>query len=205
MIINYITFTDQITAIIKLRSKNFVNTNCDIANLISMVYTDIMNEVNLTYEKYPYTISDDKIITLTNEKLDTDGLTVLTIYKEVFDIVDEHDDTLGKQILKTDNSKYRYVDDLYREDNKGKTIYFVRSTIPAIDSLDSKMYNKMFVALVEGLMYHIQASIPDTADGQIINLQYQRYYAAKKELLNSLPQVAYIPKHANERSDYGDI
>ncbi len=202
MISSYESFLTQLEAAIIFRSKNFVNTDCDIHVLTAMVYTDIANEMNLRYEKYPYIINDEILIYLDTDILDVDLETIGT-YKDVYDIVDQYDNTLMKEIVKTDTNTYRYVHDQYRKNNIDATIYFVRSVIPDISQLDNRLYNKLLAVMIEGIMWHIQASIPATADGQIINLALQRYYSQKTALLNSMPQVQYIKKRVNVGDDYG--
>lgn len=193
MIKSYENFKDSIERLIIFRAKNFAVTDCDVGILIDIVYTDIANEINLKYEKYPYLISDDTMIIL--PKNDTAKVSEITVtYKDVFDIVDEDDNTIVDEIIKTDTDQYRYVHDEYREKNKGKQIFFIRSIIPDISTLDNRMYNKLSNAMVEGIMYQIQESIPAPTDRDMINFTIQRYFKAKEALLNSLPQVSYVRK-----------
>jgi len=204
MIISYEQFDDKLKKLVIFRAKNFVTTDCDVNTLIDLVYNDIANDVNLAYDKYAYTISDETLITLPKDN-STDTAEATLYYKDVYDIVDEDDNTLAKAIVKTYVDTYRYISDNYRASNNGKTIYFIRSVVPSIETLDNMMYSKIMQVMIEGIMYHIQASIPDPSDGQVTNLTAQRYFAAKTQLKNSLPQVDYIKKHVKYGDNYGSI
>ena len=196
MLTSYSAFKDRLISVIKIRSRNFVNTDCDIDALAHIVYNDIISEVNLKWYKQPYVISDEELIVLpANNIVGDDTATVTEFYKRVYDIVDEDDCNITDYIIRTDNDTYRYISLEYRDYNKGKTIYFVRSVAATIETLNLEQYHLILSAMVEGIMYYVQASIPDPNDGQTVNLAYQRYVAEKKKLINKLPQVQYVPKH----------
>ena len=52
----YSDFISRIGSVIKIRSKNFVNTDCSIEELIRLVYNDIMTKINLSFVKDEYLI-----------------------------------------------------------------------------------------------------------------------------------------------------
>ena len=196
MLTSYENFIFDLNNTIKYRAKNFVNTDCDINTLIHLAYNDIASNINIEWEKYPYIISEDEIIELPfSDATDIDSLAIRKVYKDVHDIVDENDIDLSKIIIRTDENRYKYLYSSYKTDNIGKTIYFIRSFIPNIKNLPLKLYHLIFHAMIEGIMYHIHASIPDPSDGQVTNAVYQRFYAEKAKLINTFPQIQYVQKH----------
>ena len=58
LITSYDDLTTSITEILKIRSKNFVNTNCNIDVLIDYVYQEIAMDVPLSWKIQDITIEE---------------------------------------------------------------------------------------------------------------------------------------------------
>ena len=78
------------------------------------------------------------------------------------------------------------------ENNIGKRLKVLLSVIPSIKVLEPWMYQLILKPMVEGIMFEIQDSVPSETDGKLGNLQYQRFFNAKKELKLKLPQMESI-------------
>ena len=197
MINTYEQFKDTVIKTIVFRAKNFAVTDCDIENLIDVVFADISDNVNMAWEKYEH-IVDGSIetftIPVTNINPEDTERIITRVYKPVLDIVDGDDNDMSKLIILTDNDEYRFHNDSARRYLDGKSLYFVRAYSPSIETLDVEMYSMILPVVIEGLMFHIQASIPDTIDGKAIGYQQSRYHVAKSTLINKLPQIQYVPK-----------
>ena len=62
LIKSYTEFEELLIKLIKMRSRNFVNTDCEIGSLIELVYNDINEHCVLGWEKYAIVV-DDSIAT----------------------------------------------------------------------------------------------------------------------------------------------
>ncbi len=203
MINTYDNFVDRIGSTIKIRSKNFVNTDCNIEELTKMVYSDIMTKINLGYIKDGYLMDGSQTFEIRSDDRDPDDLTFTTteIYGTVMDIVDEDDYDISKFLQQVDNYTFKWVTENLVSDFDGKYIYFVRPVHYDIVTLPVNFYHDIFPAMIEGIMYHIEVSIPSQVDGQLSNLTYQRYYQERQVLLNRFPQVQYVEKNIPKRNN----
>ena len=64
MIKNYDEFHEQLIAAVKFRSRNYVNTDCDIDILIQTVYNDIADNITLEFTETEYILTDGHDIIL---------------------------------------------------------------------------------------------------------------------------------------------
>ncbi len=196
MLVSYENFKTGFVSMIKIRSKNYVNTDCDIDAILSTVYADVSTQIIFEWVKQSYTVVDEYSVVLpTNNIVGGDASTITEEYGEVMDIVDDEDMSINKILAKVDTCTYKWLYEEYRDSHIGDAIYFVRPVVYRLEHLPSDMYDKLFTALLEGVMYHIQLSIPSQGDTQAGNLAYQRYFSEKQKLLNLHPQIQYVDKN----------
>ncbi len=197
MLTGYESFKDKITAMIKIRSANYVNTDCDITAMISSVYEELAISILFEKARLEYTVLDvNQFTTVDNNSTDSDLSTMTKKYSDVLDIVDEYDVSILKDIHLVDDNTYRWnnYSGVCSTENGvpsiliGKNIYVIRKSISSIETLTIDVYGKIFPAMLEGIMYYIQTALPNQVDGQVGNYSYQRYYNAKKALINLIPQ-----------------
>ncbi len=194
MITSYQSFIDSIGEMIKIRSRNFVNTNCDIEQLVYFVYNDIMTLVNMTYIKDRYKVdgSGDITIRIDNRIIDDENNPPTQYYGTPTDIVTDSGYTIMNMLQRIDEYTYRWIaDELYTKFDT-QYIYFVRPMHYDVEHLPSEYYSRIMTAMVEGIMYNIEVTIPSQGDGQLANLYYQKFFNAKADLMNRFPQVEYV-------------
>ena len=75
---------------------------------------------------------------------------------------------------------------------EGLNVRILRSVLPDVETLDIAMYSHLFKPMVEGMMFAIQDSVPSETDGRLGNLQYQRFFNAKKLLKQRVPEKESI-------------
>ena len=93
MIKTYEGFSNHLDELIRIRSANYANTDCNIDTLIEQAYQDIQAEVLLEVKRQEYTVDDEQTITLINSNaVDGDNSNLTELYEDVLDIVDENDD-----------------------------------------------------------------------------------------------------------------
>ncbi len=208
MVRNYVGFRKQIKELVTLRSRNYVNTDCNIDMLMHVVFAEIATEVNLMWDVQTFTLNSDqltytfpsydildadddddddseefpdednneyasKFFTEIHEIVDSEGHDVSTMFTELSaDVI-----TIEQEMLD------RHIDDDYR---------ILRSVVPSIKILEPWMYQLMLKPMIEGMMFEIQDSVPSETDGKLGNLQYQRFFNAKKFLKEKLPQRNWI-------------
>ncbi len=203
MLTSYEEFKDYLTGIIKIRSKNFVNTDCDLAFITGLVYTDLTSSVILSWVKQEYLCTDSETMVL-----DRDNHSIITQktteeYGIAFDIVDAEDYSVNEWIAHVDECTYKWKTPELVSDYNGKKIYFVRPVKYSLEELPTRFYSVILPAIIEGIMYNIETSIPSEIDGQLSNLYYQRFYQEKKTLINRYPQVQYVDKNLPLRTEDG--
>ncbi len=209
MVRNYIGFKKQLEEIIILRSRNYVNTDCNINMLIHSVFAEIATEVPLMWEIrrmmffegindydmditeiLEYTAVDEEYISPLAEDY-IDGINEYAA-KYIVDVIEVADDN-GYDMSNILTRKITPTGSLYitDEDLKPRVNSFfnaLMSVIPSIKSLEPWMYQLMIRPMVEGIMFNIQDSVPSEMDVKAGNLQYQRFFNAKKELKLKFPQ-----------------
>lgn len=183
MVVSYKDFKAQLEGMVKLRSRNYVNTDCDIDVLIHTVYHDIATEINLKYNKTEVVLTDTTVIEL-------DGEDANIIYGETIQILNSEGYNITSAFQRINYHTYQDHTG-YIASHIGETIYFVRSEFRSIENAGKKIYNLLMPAMIEGIMYYIQGSIPSQVDGQLDNASYQRFYKAKDDIKNLLPQFEY--------------
>ena len=196
MIFDYIDFKKNLEKIIKIRSVNYHGTPEDTETLINVVYDDIQYNVLMAYIRQPYMVHEDHTFLLANDNATgkPDYLEATEYYTDVLDIVDERDVSLLDYIHEREHGLWA-IDDFKKcscecKLKEGDTVYFIRKKIGKIDHLEPEIYQKLMTAMTEGIMYHIQNAIPSNEDAQIGNYSYQRFFNAKKDLQNNMPQYA---------------
>ena len=191
MITTYQEFQEHLNNLVKIRSKNYVNTNCDIAVIMQNVYAEISTEVNffaemqeivITKSLYNYALEnilfepvDNKVIgilTDTYEMVDSDGEDVSNYFTQM---------AYGNYILNSTNP--------FKEND---VVFVLRKKRIDLEYLSADMYEVLIKATIEGMMFQIQDSVPSQIDGQLANLQYQRFFNAKKELRLMYPQYERV-------------
>ncbi len=196
MLTSYSAFEKALVTMLRVRSKNYVNTDCDIVAIIEVVYSDLSSNIIFNWVKHWHLVDDREIILLPRNNISNDDVLTLTEeYGVVTDIVDENDRCIKNLLFRVNENEYKWTSEEAMKEYIDRSIAFVRPVIYKIDSLPIRFYDKVFTAMLEGIMYHIQLSIPSDGDTQAGNLAYQRYYSEKQKLLNLYPQVQYVDKN----------
>ncbi len=204
MLTSYEEFEKALIVMLRVRSKNYVNTDCDIVTILDLVYSDISSTININWVKTIHAVIDEDIIYLASNDIQDGNVSTLTEeYGVVHDIVDDEDYDIGNLLFQVNDNAYRWKTSDAKEAFIGKDIFFIRPVIYKLNSLPFRFYDKLFTVLVEGVMYHIEASVFNPNDIEAGNLSYQRYYAAKNKLINDYPQVQYIDKNLPVRINNG--
>ena len=192
MLNSYKNFEKSMDQVMKLRSRNYVNTDCNISLLVNLAYNDICTEVMLAWNVFEFQIDMSQNITYVLPKTnnDTDPVKSTEKYVDIVDIADIDGNDLHHLF---DISSDQYTIDIkpgigYENLYNGQTIRVLRSVIPDIEFLPTYMYNIIFTAMMEGMMFYIQDSVPSETDGKLGNLQYQRFFNAKKAIKARLPE-----------------
>jgi len=188
MISSYDEFKEELESFIIFRSKNYVNTDCNISMLVDIVWDEITSDINVMWEVEDVLIDGtQRIYDIASMVADTDGK-VLKYYKDITSIVSDEfvDIDLFFDVL--EGNQIQINDTNFLADQDGRTIQLMRRVVPAIEILGLEMYGMVRNALVEGVMYHIETSVPSQQDSQVANLQYVRYFNARKQLKEHLPQ-----------------
>ncbi len=202
MLASYEDFEKQVINVLTARSRNFVNTDCDIIALSNLVYTDITNKIIFDWIKDEYLCDDTNTVTIRENNYDssTPEITATEKYGLPTNIVDEYDYDISMSLAHVDTYNYKFVSDAYIDEFNGKNIYFIRPVQYSIEKLPSRFYDDIFSAMIEGLMYHIETAIPSQVDGQLSNLYYQRFFSEKERLLNKYPQIQYVGTNFPKRN-----
>ena len=206
MINTYDDFVDRITSTIKIRSKNYVNTDCNLDYLVSTIYNDIMTKINLGYIKDGYLMDGSEIFEIRSDNKDPDEPdnpenVATEHYDMATDIVDDEDYKINKLLQRVDKYKYKWTTQYMMDEYNGKYIYFVRPVHYDIQVLPSNMYQEIFSAMIEGMMYEIAVSIPSQIDDAVSNRFYQRYFNERENLINRFPQIQYVDENIPVRNN----
>jgi hypothetical protein len=204
MISTYEEFKDHIIAMVKVRSANYAETDCDIEAIMYAVYEDIQNTVLLEVVKQEHEVTEDIEFEIrsNNAPLEYDmygnphydDSKATETYTDVLEIVDWNDVSILDYLHQTDTDKWRwnvYYDcksNCVPKSAIGKNIYFYRKKITGLQHMNQKLYSRIMSAMLEGIMYYIQSAIPSATDTGVANYSYQRFYNAKKALMNQSPQ-----------------
>lgn len=192
----YNDYLIKITNTMKLRSSNYRMTQNDIIYLANNVFIEIATEVVLEFIAQSVTI--DKNI----NEYDIDNLYTQVgaeIPLDVMSIYDFNGDSIAKEFKEITPNVFRVNRTIFEETNElildwldGEDCIFYRQVIPDITTLSTKLQMIIFNALIEGMLWYTQDNVPNpTSSGtpqQETNLYYQRYYKARENLKNLLPQ-----------------
>ncbi len=185
----YDEFEKTLETIIQLRSKNYVNLDCDIYNLIPIVYDEITNDVVLMWEEEEILLEEDVYIYDIKTKEESGYKTYSKFYTDVTAIVDDNFIEISDYIDLLESNQIRINDGLFLSLNIDKKIHLMRKVKPDITIVEEPLLSMLRPALIEGIMYHIQSAVPTDIDaGKLGNMQYQRFFAAKRVLKEQLPQ-----------------
>ena len=198
MLNTYEEFVDRVEQMIKYRSKNYVNTDCDIHGIIDTVYNDIASDVVLAWNVYEFIIVDPSVkdYVLPKDNRTNDDVTTITErYYDIFDIADEDRNRLLPYFISIDRYTIRVEDDVFRSRMKDQKVLVLRNMVQDIKVLDPEMYMRLLSPMLEGIMYYIEDSIPSQVDGQLANLHFQRFYNAKRAIKDQLPQTKWLAEH----------
>ena len=134
MVFDYTGFISNLHAMIKIRSANYIESDCDVSALVDTVYEDIQDTVLLEIIKQEYVTEGLEEFSIKN--FDTTVVTTMTEkYTDVLDIVDEDDVSIMKYIHFTDTNTWRWDNSYctYEEYPTGSSIFFIRKKITSID------------------------------------------------------------------------
>ncbi len=205
MIRNYEEFKDTLIEMLKIRSANFINTDCNINILFASVYDDICRDVILNTIKQEIIIETNKTNymlenTLIHDINNTDSH--IDYYGDYFDIVDSEYYDISNWFTQIENGEFD-VDILLTQQLNKTSVYILRKNTVSIRYLTPTMYQNIFTAMMEGCMYMIQDVIPSEIDIQGANLGYQRFFKAKEILRNEYPQrPKFDGRHTGSQSKY---
>ncbi len=213
MIKTYEEFEDHLIALIKVRSRNYVNTDCDVNALIELVYTEIMGEVTLEWIKQPYEITSDIEFTIPDDNRSLELLVPTEIYGTVADVeyTDEDDScvcgsySIKKMLQEVEPNTFRFKSCDFHEDYIGKTIYFIRPVTTDLEHLNGRIYRIIASCMLEGIMMYIEGTIPSQVDTAVNNYAYNRYQVCKTRLINKYPQTNYVSQTYINGDDDGNI
>ncbi len=191
MLISFEAFEDALLSVLKIRSTNFVNTNCDLDILLRLVYTDVAQNITFDSVKTGYLTTDEKTFKLKDDDVDSeDGSSVLTMrYGIATKIVDDAENDIDEQMIILGDYEYKLDDSFFPGIYLDRYIYFYQPITYAMEYLPVKYYDEIFNAIVEGIMYQIEVSIPSDIDGKLSNLYYQRFFNEKKRLQENHPKL----------------
>lgn len=186
MIKNYVEFEEFLDKAIVYRSKNYVNTDCSISTLIELVYQSITNEVIFFYtlQEIDYNTPADLILPNDNG--------VDELYGPVLDASDEQLNDISDLLIFSTEPNLVFKDEYTADYFKGKKVIVLRPVTKDVKNLDMTTYNMLVPCMIEGLMYHIEESVPSPVDNQIARNAYAKFMAEIEKLRNKLPQIQKI-------------
>ena len=213
MIRSYKDFKERLDNMLIIRSKNYVNSDCDIDLLAETVFQNIAHEVALKWRIFSFTIDNNQDVydlPKTNEddipptSSGTAG-EFTEYYAETFDMVDGNGDSVANFFAEPTDGEYFVNNQEFQSQMDGQEVFVVRRAIPDIKNLDIMLYDKIFSAMLEGIIYHIQDSVPSQTDGQLANLSYQRFFNEKKKLLATMPQYRWMDGMQIGSTSFGQL
>ena len=198
MIRTYEEFLDDLNALLVIRSRNFVNTDCDLNALIQLVYNDINEHCVLGWEKYEVTIDDitDIVTAPANNEENNDVLTITKYYGSITAITDKNGTDVTKIFKKISKYEYQFINETLWEEFYDDTIHLYMSIHTSLETLNPKVYHNILMAMLEGVMYHIQRAIPNPDDLYAVDNAYKVYTREKDKLLDNKPQYYTVDKNA---------
>jgi len=180
---------DTVLDIVKIRAVNYRLTSDEFDSLFDYVYRDITSTITTKKVDIEVTVTKGADIYLdapeeyilhnvigASEK--DSGDDVLMYFKFDKPLAPElNDDCL--------HLEYCGFFDIY---GASPVVVFecTASTIP--QNLDERIVDLLVPVVVEGILYNTESYIPSGVDAQIANVSMQRYYSAKKQLEELLPQ-----------------
>ena len=191
MVSNYQEFQDEITAILKMRVKNYMNTDPDMSAIENLVYTDITGSVVLDAE-----YSDIQLVPgqtsyyADGEEYNANG-DIVAYFGDTFDMVDSHGDDVSDYFIETYAGAYDVINNSVFTAVPDGLVIMVRRRTNKITELSPRMYNLILPAMIEGIIFNVQDSIPSQVDAEVGNLSYQRFFSEKKKLREQLPQTIW--------------
>ncbi len=191
MIISYNSFENKLIEMLKIRSSNFVNTDCNMEVLIDTVYSNIMNDVNFDTTKTGYVLNEEKIFILKQDNYDPQVESIIATirYGIATKIVDDEEVNVEDYMVILEDYIYRLDDSMFPNRYTDRTFYFYQPTLYSIELLPPKYYDEIFPAMIEGIMYEIEVSIPSEVDGKLSNMFYQRFFNEKEKLQKKHPKL----------------
>lgn len=192
----YTDWLIKITETIKIRSTNFRLSQNDIIYMVNNVYDEIGLEVNLDF------VQQRVLIDKNTDVYDIDALYVAVANELPTDVMSIQDDNgydLTKYFNQLGRNKYKANQYMNEEKNyrflseyDGDYITFNRAVVPDIETLSVRLQTTIFNAVVQGIIFYTEDAIPnpvgDNSAATEANIQYQRYFQAKKNLIKILPQ-----------------
>ncbi len=170
----YTDFRNNISTLTKLRLRNYTWTETELDAMISFTYNDITNEIRLEWAKQDIVIAKD---------VKTYDITLATSIG-FYDAWDEDRYCVFPFLeLDEDNNTIHIINENFLEYYDGKTLTLLRKHKPAVADADPMTFDKIQKAMVEGIVYFLQDSVPGQLDEQGANFHYQRYYNERKTLI----------------------
>lgn len=176
----YAEFTAQVQAVSTIRLRNYTWTEANLTAMIDYVYRDLMNEIHLEWEDQDIVI-DKAVKEYDVTNANNSGL---------FDAFDSEKFSIWPFLsLDDDENTVHIINEEFLDFYDGQTITITRKHMPAIADANPRTLDKILKAIIEGIVYFIQDSIPSQADTQAANFHYQRYFNERKMLINLNPQM----------------
>lgn len=186
MIKTYTEFEEFLDKAIIYRSKNYVNTDCSISTLIELVYQAITNEVIFFYKLQEITYNGAADLILQNDNGNDE------LYGPVLDVCDENLTDISDLMIFSTEPNLVFKDEYTADAFIGKKIIVLRPLVKDVKKLDMSMYNIIAPCVIEGLMYHIEESVPSPVDNQIAANAYKKFMLEIDKLRNKFPQIQKI-------------
>ena len=207
MVRNYNGFRKQIEQFVVLRSRNYVNTDCNIDMLLHIVFAEIATEVKLMWDvqqlvfnadQLTYDLPKYEVLEASKDGKDDeeypeedDNAYASKYFTDIYDIVDMEGNDISSMFTQVDSNTLMITQEIL-DANIDSEFQVLRSVVPSVKSIEPWLYQLLLKPMIEGIMFNIQDSIPSQVDGQLGNLQYQRFFNAKKILKKLLPQRRWI-------------
>ena len=162
----------------------------------------------LVSDKKTCELYDDDILVEKEQRVVKGKHTFLSVDSIIY-IRNENDDYKGRiinlndgQFMKILGNGYAVLDTIKMEATFGSTydLYSLVAVniVPDFKTISDEMLMIMNDSIVKGLKYQIADMYNDVNNEQGANLQYQRYYSAKKQLLYNYPQLSFPSETRNK-------
>ena len=110
----------------------------------------------------------------------------------VIGIFDENVRSVMDKFHNTGTVQFVVRDEFWLERNDGKTFAALIYGLPKINEMPDELLNIITSCVIEGCKYYFANTLQSTADTQISNLFYQRYWYKKKELMDMYPTNTFF-------------